>query len=159
LRTCHQHPGKDNEYEIQLVVPGMKRDDFQMEVEENVLSVSYEKKEDEASNDESKFLRKEFSLEGFNRRFALPKHTDAENIKARYENGMLYIAIPREDPKKDKLSKRIEIADQQHCGLKLHKLLFKSMEATSDEIPGWLLIISQSCNGFLQKIFLIFGLK
>ena len=101
---------KDNEYEIQLVVPGMKRDDFQMEVEENVLSVSYEKKEDEASNDESKFLRKEFSLEGFNRRFALPKHTDAENIKARYENGMLYIAIPREDPKKDKLSKRIEIA-------------------------------------------------
>ncbi len=101
---------KDNEYEVQLVVPGMKRNDFHMEVEDNVLSVSYEKKEGETSNDDNKFLRKEFSLEGFNRRFTLPKHTDAENIKARYENGMLYIAIPREDPKKDKLSKRIEIA-------------------------------------------------
>jgi len=101
---------KDNEYEIQLVVPGMKREDFHMEVEDNVLTVSYEKKEDQASGDESKFLRKEFSLEGFNRRFTIPKHTDADNIKARYENGMLYIAIPREDSKKDKLSKRIEIA-------------------------------------------------
>ncbi len=101
---------KDNEYEIQLIVPGMKREDFHMEVEDNVLTVSYEKKEDQASGDESKFLRKEYSLEGFNRRFTIPKHTDADNIKARYEDGMLYIAIPHEDSKKEKLSKRIEIA-------------------------------------------------
>jgi HSP20 family protein len=101
---------KDNEYEIQLVVPGMTREDFHMEVEDNVLTVTYEKKENEDTNDDNKFLRKEFSLEGFNRKFTIPKHADAENIRARYEKGMLYISIPREDPKRDKLSKRIEIA-------------------------------------------------
>lgn len=101
---------KDEAYEIQLVVPGLKRDDFQIEVEDNVLSVSYEKKEEEHAEGDHKFLRKEYSLDGFTRTFRIPKHTDAENIQARYDSGMLHIAIPRQDPKKDKLSKRIEIA-------------------------------------------------
>lgn len=102
---------KPEEFEIQLVVPGLKREDFQIEVEDNVLSVSYEKKEEEdQTNSESKFVRKEYNLDGFTRTFKIPKHADAENIKARYEDGLLYVAIPRQDPEKDKLSKRIEIA-------------------------------------------------
>ena len=98
------------EYEIQLVVPGLKREDFHIEVEDNVLAVSFEKKEEDQTNRENKFLRKEYSIDGFSRTFKIPKHADAENIKAKYEDGLLYIAIPRQDPKKDKLSKRIEIA-------------------------------------------------
>lgn len=100
---------KGDQFEIQLAVPGMKKEDFKMEVENNVLSVSYERKEEE-SKEEASYLRREYNLEGFTRSFTIPKYADAENIRARYENGMLYISVPREDPEKMKLSKRIEIA-------------------------------------------------
>lgn len=113
-RNCGSVPStniieRNDQYEIQLAVPGMSKEDFKMEVENNVLSISYEKKEEENKQEEN-YLRREYSLEGFTRSFTIPKHADAENIKARYESGMLYVAIPREDPEKLKLSKRIEIA-------------------------------------------------
>lgn len=101
---------KAEQYEIQLAVPGMKKEDFSMEVENNLLTVRYEKKAEENSAAEENFLRREYKLDDFTRSFTIPKHTDPEHIHARYEEGMLYITVPRLDPKKDKLSKRIEIA-------------------------------------------------
>lgn len=102
---------KAGEYEIQLAVPGMKKEDFSMEVENNVLTVRYEKKvEENTPAEDETFLRREYRLDDFTRSFTIPKHTDTEHIRARYEGGMLYIAVPRLDPQKDKLSKRIEIA-------------------------------------------------
>ena len=101
---------KPDQYEVQLAVPGLKKEDFHMEVENNMLTVSYQKKEDENSVNEENFLRREYAVENFTRSFTIPKQVNAENISARYENGMLYIAIPRADEQKEKLSKRIEIA-------------------------------------------------
>ena len=94
-------------FEIQMAVPGLSKEDFKMEVDNNVLSISYERKEEE--NKEGTYLRREYYPESFTRSFTIPKHTFADKISARYEQGMLYISIPREDPEKVKLSKRIEI--------------------------------------------------
>lgn len=101
---------RPDQYELQIAAPGMKKDDFQIEVENNMLTISYEKKADEATREEENFIRREYNLEGFTRTFTVPKHADAENISGRYDNGMLYVSIPRLDPHKNKLTKKIEIA-------------------------------------------------
>ncbi|MDX9942619.1 MAG: Hsp20/alpha crystallin family protein [Bacteroidales bacterium] len=98
----------EKQFEIQLAAPGMKKDDFSLNVENNVLSVSYEKKEDEKQED--KFLRREFGMDSFTRSFSIPKTTDGEKISARYEQGILFISIPKLNPEKAKLSRSIEIS-------------------------------------------------
>lgn len=98
----------EKQFEIQLAAPGMKKDDFSLNVENNVLSVSYEKKEDEKQED--KFLHREFGMDSFTRSFSIPKTTDGEKISARYEQGILFISIPKLNPEKAKLSRSIEIS-------------------------------------------------
>lgn len=101
---------KDDSFEIQLAVPGMKKEDFHMEVENNVLTVTYERKEEEGQKFEDNFLRREYLPENFTRSFTIPKNVAIENIRARSENGMLFIAVPKLEPKKEKLTKKIEIS-------------------------------------------------
>jgi HSP20 family protein len=98
----------ENQFEIQLAAPGMKKEDFNLKVENSVLAVTYQGQEDE--NKEDNYLRREFGTESFTRSFSIPKTADAESIKARYENGILYIGIPKLNPEKARLSRSIEIA-------------------------------------------------
>lgn len=97
---------KDNSYMIELAVPGMKKDDFKLEMENNILSVVFEKKEEEKP--EGEYLQREFHMEEFTRSFTLPETADSENIKARYDNGILVITIPKME--KAKLSKQIKVS-------------------------------------------------
>ncbi len=97
---------KEKVFEIQLAVPGMKKEDFKMEMEENVLSVTFEKKAGE--KEEETYLRREFDIDEFTRSFSIPKTADVENIKASYENGILYITVPKMD--KARLSKQIKVS-------------------------------------------------
>lgn len=99
----------EKQFEIQLAAPGMKKEDFSLQVENNVLSVSFEKKEEENKQDDN-FIRREFGVESFTRSFTIPKTTDAEHISARYENGILFIGVPKLEPEKARLSRSIEIA-------------------------------------------------
>ncbi len=98
----------ENSFEIQLAVPGLNKEDFRMEMEENVLSVFYEKKEEDKEKPDVEYLRREFEMEAFTRSFSIPKTVDAENIKAKYDNGILYISIPKMD--KARLSKQIKVS-------------------------------------------------
>ncbi len=98
----------DKGFEIQLAVPGMKKEDFRMEMEDNVLSVFFEKNEEEKETTGTEYLRREFEMEAFTRSFSIPKTVDAENIKAKYDNGILYISIPKMD--KARLSKQIKVS-------------------------------------------------
>jgi HSP20 family protein len=98
----------EKQFEIQLAAPGMKKEDFRLSVENNLLSVSYEQKEEEKEEDH--YLRREFGMDSFTRSFSIPKTTDAENISARYEQGILYVSVPKLNPEKAKLSRSIEIS-------------------------------------------------
>jgi HSP20 family protein len=98
----------EKQFEIQLAAPGMKKEDFNLNVDNQVLSVSYGKKEEE--KEEDNYLRREFGMDSFTRSFSIPKTTDAENISARYEQGILYISVPKLNPEKARLSRSIEIA-------------------------------------------------
>jgi HSP20 family protein len=98
-----------NQYNVSLAVPGLKKDDFKIDIEGNMLTVSSEKEESKEEKDE-KFTRKEYSYSSFSRSFALPEDVKMEAIDARYENGVLKIGLPRrENGKKSSMTKRIAI--------------------------------------------------
>lgn len=97
---------------VELAAPGLKKDDFAIEIEENLLKVSAEvKQESETSQEqeEFKYSRKEFGYSKFKRNFTLPESVKSEDIKASYENGVLQITLPKKEEKKA-LKKMVEIS-------------------------------------------------
>jgi HSP20 family protein len=97
---------------IELAAPGLKKEKFAIEVEDNVLKVSSEvssdtkKEEIEAG---SRFTRKEFSYSNFKRAFTLPDTVNIDDINATYEDGVLRIAIPKKTEEKA-LKRMVEIS-------------------------------------------------
>ncbi len=87
----------DNEFTLEVAAPGLQKEDFNVSVDDNVLSISSEKKtETTENNEQTKFTRKEFSYHSFKRSFTLDEESvDAENIVAKYENGILNVQIPK----------------------------------------------------------------
>jgi HSP20 family protein len=98
----------EKEYNVELSVPGMNREDLKIDVDAGVLSVSSEK-EEERKSEEKDYHRKEFSYSSFKRTFTLPENANEENIKAKYENGMLKISIPKSEQSISKPKKEIKI--------------------------------------------------
>jgi HSP20 family protein len=94
----------DNHYEISLAAPGMKKDDFSIDVEGNILTVSAEK-EDKKEEKEGKYTRKEYNYSSFSRSFTLPDWVTKDKIDASYENGLLKLVLPKTEEAK-KLSPR-----------------------------------------------------
>jgi HSP20 family protein len=95
-------------FQIELAVPGMTKQDFKINLENNVLTVSSEK-ESEKSEEAKSYSRKEFTFGSFTRSFTLPKIVETEQIKASYENGILKMELPKK-AETAKLSKEISIA-------------------------------------------------
>lgn len=98
----------DNEYQVELAAPGLKREDFHIDVENKVLSISSEKQE-EKSDKENGYTRREFTYNAFHRSFTLPENTSEENIKASYQDGILKLTIPKTKAKEQKMKKAIEV--------------------------------------------------
>jgi len=89
----------DRAYEIEVAAPGLVREDFRINIEKDLLTVSSEKK---AGDQEGRFMRREFAYSAFKRSFYLPENIDTEQISASHNNGILTINLPRkkEDIKK-----------------------------------------------------------
>lgn len=79
-------------YLVELAVPGLQKEDFKLNLEKNVLSISAEKKT-ETEQVEQKFTRKEFSYHSFKRSFNLPEHVEKDSIHAEYKDGILSLRI------------------------------------------------------------------
>ncbi|MCS7175408.1 Hsp20/alpha crystallin family protein [Pseudothermotoga sp.] len=92
----------DKEIVIEAEVPGMERKDITVKVEDNVLKISGEKKLEREKKDRN-YRVYERSYGKFERCLALPDYVDAEKIKAKYENGVLTITIPKREEKKVKI--------------------------------------------------------
>lgn len=103
----------DKAYVVELAVPGMCKEDFNIKIDEdNNLVVSMEKKTESKPDkkEEHKYLRREFSYSKFQQTLVLPDNIDKENIEARVENGVLNITIPKVIPvPEEKKIKEIEI--------------------------------------------------
>jgi HSP20 family protein len=88
-----------NAYHVELNVPGRSKEDFKINVENGLLTISFEKKE-EAAQEGYKTIRREFSFRSFKRSFTLDEHVDVDNIQAKYENGLLKLLIPKKEQEK-----------------------------------------------------------
>ncbi len=96
-------------FKLEVAAPGMSKKDFKVEVNNGVLCISSESKEEKEEKDES-YTRKEFSYRSFKRSFWLPENADADAVKANYRNGILHISIPKTAVEEDAPSKVIEIS-------------------------------------------------
>ena len=83
---------KDIQFMIELAAPGKKKEDFEIEIEDGILSISSSNKEDNISEKET-FTRQEFSYNSFRRSFTIPESVDVSSIKATYNEGVLLIKL------------------------------------------------------------------
>ena len=82
----------ENDYVLEVVAPGFQKDDFKINLDNNTLTISADKKEETENNNEN-FIRKEFKQQSFSRSFTIDEKTDAENISAKYVNGVLTLNL------------------------------------------------------------------
>lgn len=96
-------------YHLELSVPGLAKEDFQLKVEDGLLTIAFEKKEnEEKKSDDYKTVRREFIQRSFKRSFTLNEQVDVENIQAKYESGVLKVLVPKKEQAKP-ASKSINI--------------------------------------------------
>jgi HSP20 family protein len=98
-----------DDYLVSMAVPGMSKKDFKIDLKDNILTISSEKK-DEKKKEEDNYTRREYSYQSFSRSFTLPKDVvNDEKIEAKYDNGELRIKIPKKEEAKPKAPKQIAI--------------------------------------------------
>jgi len=81
-------------YQLEVVAPGFEKNDFNINLEKNILTVSAEKKS-ETENKDEKQIRKEYSYQSFKRSFTIDEKVDAQQIVAKYLNGVLTLNLPK----------------------------------------------------------------
>lgn len=103
----------DNSFSVEVAAPGKQRDDFKIELDHNLLTISAEEKEEHHSETKSerkeKFTRREFSYSSFKRSFTLPDTIDNAKISANYVDGVLKIELPKREEAKIQPKRLIEI--------------------------------------------------
>jgi HSP20 family protein len=97
-------------FEVELAAPGLKKDDFIIEVHNQILTISSEKKEEKEEKDEKgNYTRREFNYSSFKRSFTLPKSAEENKVQASYDNGVLHIEIAKKAAELEKSMKKIEV--------------------------------------------------
>ena len=94
---------------VEVAAPGFEKSDFKIELNNDLLTISSEKKVNNELKDGERITKQEFSYQSFSRSFSLPEHVDEEKISAKYENGILAIYIPKKEEAKPKSPKLISI--------------------------------------------------
>lgn len=96
-------------FEVEMSAPGLDKSDFAIELNNNLLTISSEKKIENGASEESQYSRKEFSYQSFSRSFTLPQTIESDKISAKYEKGILTVTIPKREEAKPKPLRQIEI--------------------------------------------------
>ena len=87
----------DTEYALEVAVPGMKKENFEIDVEDATLTISAETETSSEAEDDN-YRRREFSYSSFRRSFSLPENVDEDKVSARYEDGLLRVVLPKLTP-------------------------------------------------------------
>ena len=87
----------EKNFNISLMAPGMKKEEFKINVDREILSISYEHKEEHSETENGKTIRSEFQLKSFKRSFTLNDSIDASQISAKYNEGILSVTLPKKE--------------------------------------------------------------
>ncbi len=100
----------DTNIEIELAAPGMKKEDFKVEIENDMLMISSEKEEEkEEVGKKDNYIRKEFNYQSFCRTFSLPETANENKIEANYKDGILHVVIEKKEGNPKRAQKNIPI--------------------------------------------------
>jgi HSP20 family protein len=99
----------DTSFEMELIAPGLKKEDFQLNISGDMLTVSFEEnKQNNETNDREGWIRQEYRKRSFSRSFHLNDAIDVNNVAAHYENGILHVSLPKNEKAKQ-VSKSIKV--------------------------------------------------
>jgi HSP20 family protein len=100
----------DKKIEVELAAPGLKKEDFKVEINNNMLTISSEKEEEhEEKRKKDNYYRKEFNYQSFSRSFSLPDYADESKINANYKDGILHVEIAKKEGSPKPVAKTIPI--------------------------------------------------
>ena len=97
------------EFRIEFGAPGLKKEDFKIDVDKNTLTVSSEKEEKKKEENE-RFTKQEFNYSSFSRSFILPDSVETDDVKAKYEDGVLKIHLAKKEESKNKEKRQIQVS-------------------------------------------------
>ncbi|MEX0996647.1 MAG: Hsp20/alpha crystallin family protein [Flavobacteriaceae bacterium] len=101
----------EDDFKVEVAVPGKKKNDFNIELDQNVLTISTEDKtEKEETSEDGRYTRKEFNYSSFKRAFTLPDTVEEDKIKAVYKDGVLNITVPKREESKQKPKRMIAVS-------------------------------------------------
>ena len=98
-----------DEFFLEIAVPGMKKSDFNIDIDNKILSISSETKEEHEEKEEN-YTRREFGYSAFKRTFTLPDTIASDKISAQYKDGILIVHLPKKEEAKEKPAKRITVS-------------------------------------------------
>jgi len=93
-------------YVMEVAAPGLAKEDFTVNIEKNMISISAEKATPET---DKKVKRREFNFSSFKRKFTLPETVNTQAITAKHENGVLSLTLPKKEEAKDASPRTVEI--------------------------------------------------
>jgi len=99
----------DKEFMLDLAVPGIDKKDLKIDINEDVLTISSETKNESEENKDG-YKRKEFSYTSFCRSFQIPENVNREKIEANYKDGILSVSLPKFEEEKNKISRQVNIS-------------------------------------------------
>jgi HSP20 family protein len=97
-------------FNVEMAAPGFSKDEFRIELNNDLLTISSEKNVENEIKESENFTRREFSYQSFSRSFTLPNTVNSDKIGANYENGILKVSIPKKEEAKPKPAKQIKIS-------------------------------------------------
>jgi HSP20 family protein len=98
----------DEAFELEIAAPGLNKNDFNVSIEKDQLTISAERNTEEGENT-STYKRKEYDFKKFSRKFRLPKTVDKETVKAKYNLGLLRVTVDKTPEAKEKSPRTINI--------------------------------------------------
>ena len=98
-----------DDFQVEMAAPGMDKKDFNVELDNDMLTIS-SVKQDTSEQKDRNYSRREFSYQSFKRSFHLPNTVEAENIKAKYQDGVLRLVIPKKEEARTKPVRQISIS-------------------------------------------------
>ncbi|SDL09581.1 HSP20 family protein [Catalinimonas alkaloidigena] len=100
----------NDDFEVEMAAPGMRKEDFHVELNNDMLTIYAEVAQAQDEHEEERYTRREFSYRSFKRSFYLPNTVEVNKIKAKYRDGILSLVIPKKEEAKTKPPRVISIS-------------------------------------------------
>ena len=87
----------DKSYDLHVVAPGLKKEDFKLAIDRDMLHISFDQKDENKEQQEGKWIRSEYRMRSFKRSFTLNEKVDIAKIAAKYADGVLVVTLPKKE--------------------------------------------------------------